>query len=126
MLTALPFLLLAAATRVDDHYTPAFEACLASGAAAQTQTAAQVACDRDELARQDRLLNAAYRDVMNRRSGAEQAELRREERAWIAQRDRICGAAYRQEGGTIDQVLGADCVLAETTKRRIYLENLDH
>lgn len=121
----LSFLLFGAAIPIGDHYTPAFDACLESGGAAQGRTTAQIACIRDELGRQDCFLNKAYQAVMEQRGEARRSRLQHEERTWIRQRDRKCNAAYRQEGGTIDQVLGASCVLEETRKRRVYLESLE-
>lgn len=107
---------------VEAAYSSEFNRCLETDDAAKGVTAAMVACTLNERARQDVLLNRTYRAAMARRSASDRASLRRDERAWIARRDATCSKAYEETGGTIDRILGATCLLHETTERRLWLE----
>lgn len=51
--------------------------------------------------------------------------LREAQRAWIAFRDAECRAQYaRWGGGTLRQVVGANCVMSETAERAIELRQM--
>ncbi|MDY6922499.1 MAG: lysozyme inhibitor LprI family protein [Pseudomonadota bacterium] len=100
--------------------TPELSRCLETGAAAKGVSVAMGGCFNAELQLQDARLNAAYSRAMARLDAAGQARLRREERAWIRQRDEGCAQAAT--GGTIDQVEIPACLLDETVRRRLELE----
>ena len=73
-------------------------------------------CAQAEMGKQDARLNAAYRRLLDRyvdRPGRT-AALRREERAWLARRDRDCAVA----GSGVDQ----HCVVERTARRADALE----
>ncbi len=96
--------------------------CLDTGAAANGVSIAMGGCFNAELQAQDTRLNAAYRNAMAARDGADKARLRAEERVWISERDAGCREAAT--GGTIDLVEIPGCLLTETVRRRLVLETL--
>jgi uncharacterized protein YecT (DUF1311 family) len=104
----------AAKAQDDASNTPAYESCLdrASGV-----TVSMRECISEEHARQDTLLNEAYRDLMRRLGTEGQTDLRNAQRAWIAFREAEC--AYRGSGetGTIGPVIIDSCWLGFTTER---------
>jgi uncharacterized protein YecT (DUF1311 family) len=60
----------------------------------------------------DRRLNAAYQAALKKADPAAVAPLRASERAWLEYRKQRCDYIYANAGGgTITQVLGADCNL---------------
>jgi uncharacterized protein YecT (DUF1311 family) len=79
-------------------------------------------CIANEYTRQDRLLNAAYKDAMAARSSAAQKALRQEQRNWIKRRDSEC--QENLTGGTIDRVEVPLCQLSMTTVRAIELKRM--
>ncbi len=109
-------------TEVERRYTPAYDACMTHGDAGQGVTVAMRDCNDAELVRQDSALNVAYRQAMARRAPAQQAELRKQERLWIAHRDKIC--APEVDGGTAALLNSDGCYLDETIRRTIWLEKL--
>ncbi|RZJ20644.1 MAG: DUF1311 domain-containing protein [Brevundimonas sp.] len=120
--------------------TPALERCLSTGEAAQGATFPMFDCLTEEIAVQDRALNVAYQAVLtaSRQSDAEvrqdnpdagyaagwTASIVKAQRAWLAYRDEKCltenypdGQLYRYSGYP-------SCILDETIKRAIELEQL--
>lgn len=125
---------------IDARKTPALERCLSTGEAAQGATFPMFDCLSDEIALQDRALNTAYQAVLtaSRRSDAEvrqnspgdaygsgwTARIVEAQKAWVAYRDGKCltenypdGQLYRFSGYP-------SCILDETIKRTIELEQL--
>ena len=102
---AMPFLMMAS-TGVAGP-SPTYTACLAR---AKGPVQAGM-CAQGEMGRQDGRLNLAYRRLLDRYVAmpARTAELRREERAWLAGRDRQCTI----NGDVIDQ----QCVIDQTARR---------
>jgi uncharacterized protein YecT (DUF1311 family) len=88
--------------------------------------AAQLICINTELARQDGLLNLAYREQQENRSPAGKKRLRDAQRAWILARDARCRSAAvdADQHGQDRAVASATCLLSETTERVIWLEAL--
>ena len=84
----------------------------------------RLACMTAETQRQDALLNIVYRRMRNAASPTGRIQLRDMERAWIQMRDSYCAVDRAQAGGGIrSSVAFADCYLAETIERRVWLEN---
>lgn len=106
----------------DGNLSPALDACLSSGPAAQGVTDAMVDCMYAERSRQDVRLNARYRVLMRNLSPARGTALRNSERRWIARRDAHCGPILSESGGTIDRVNYASCLATETADRRAFLD----
>ena len=81
-------------------------------------------CYDIELSVQDGRLNQAYKMVMQRLPAARKTALKNEERAWIKRRDAICQRhAAPEAGGTMYDVMLSSCLVDETIKRVIVLEN---
>jgi uncharacterized protein YecT (DUF1311 family) len=108
---------------VEQRYTPAYNRCLAP-AEAQGQTSAVVECNAVETRIQDGRLNQAYKMVMARLPANRQEQLRRYERNWIKSRNVACAKEQRDAGveGTLGEQIYSGCILDETIKRTIYLE----
>jgi uncharacterized protein YecT (DUF1311 family) len=106
---------------VEAHYSPTYEKCLSSGAAAQGVTPAMAGCAAAEIAAQDGLLNRTYQAVLAGSAPEQRPKLREAQRAWIVFRDAKC-ASENQTGGTIDSIGGPICILRATVVRTTELE----
>ncbi len=106
---------------VEARYTPVYDKCLNTGAAAQGQTLAMVECTSGEIVIQDKALNGAYGTALATLEVEKRPELVKAQRAWIAFRAGRC-AAENQSGGTIDNILIGACILHETVRRTMELE----
>lgn len=121
MFTASAQLIAAAPSQIERRHTPALERCIeASGYG----DAAMTECYDIELSVQDGRLNQAYKMVMQRLPAPRKTALRNEERAWIKRRDALCQRhAAPEAGGTMYDVMLSSCLVDETIKRTIALEN---
>ncbi len=108
---------------VRDRLAPIYFDCWHEAAG---DPAAQRICIDTELARQDGLLNSAYRQQQEYRSPAGKRRLRDAQRAWIVARDARCRSAAvdADQRGQDRAVASATCLLSETTERVIWLEAL--
>ncbi len=110
-----------AQSQIERRYTPAVKRCIEHsgyGDAAMTE------CYDIELSVQDGRLNQAYKMVMQRLPAPRKTALRNEERAWIKRRDALCQRhAAPEAGGTMYDVMLSSCLVDETIKRTIALEN---
>jgi uncharacterized protein YecT (DUF1311 family) len=108
-------------SQIERRYTPALKRCIDNsgfGDAAMTE------CYDIELSVQDGRLNQAYKMVMQRLPAERKTALRNEERAWIKRRDAVCQRhAAPEAGGTMYDVMLSSCLVNETIKRTIVLEN---
>lgn len=104
----------AAKAQDDASNTPAYAACMdrASGV-----TVSMRECISEEHARQDALLNEAYRQLMRRLGTEGQNDLRNAQRAWIAFREAECVYRASGETGTMGPVIIDSCWLGFTTER---------
>lgn len=110
--------------QVERRYSAEYDRCLNTGDAAQGVTSAMMSCTGLEIDRQDARLNQAYRMVMQRLRPNGKARLRTSERAWIARRDRGCRRSTDAIGGGSAAGLNySGCILHETVKRTMWLEN---
>jgi uncharacterized protein YecT (DUF1311 family) len=100
-------------------------------------TVGMVACITTETDVWDAILNEEYQTTLARLRAADatgdlaaadltrEGTLREAQRAWIAFRDAECRAQYALwGGGTIRQIVGANCVMAETAERAIELRQM--
>lgn len=100
-------------------------------------TAGMVACIAAESAAWDEILNDEYQATMSALRAADAMEelappdltreraLREAQRAWVAFRDAECRAHHALwGGGTLRQVVGANCVMVETAERAIELRQM--
>jgi uncharacterized protein YecT (DUF1311 family) len=77
----------------------------------------------------DERLNAAYKewvkgcpDKPGRKDDKSCAARRKLERAWIAYRDALCDLPFVEQGGSFASVEYADCMLRETARQAIWIE----
>lgn len=109
------------ASSVEARYSPAYDACMSSGEAAQGVTVAMADCTSAEIEVQDAKLNAAYQQAMRGLEEAPRQKLREAQRAWIKFRDTKC-ASEANSGGTMDILNSGGCILDATVRRTIELE----
>ena len=75
-------------------------------------------CGKDEIARQDKILNADYAKLRAKLTPALQGDLLTAERAFLAYREAQCRFAYdRKSPGTMAGLLYQSCVLELTAAR---------
>jgi uncharacterized protein YecT (DUF1311 family) len=109
---------------IEAAYSPRFDRCMGSGDAAQGITSAILSCNGAENKLQDARLNQAYKKVMARLPPPKQAALRQSERNWIEQREAQCREAAGDEGGGSSYaIIYSSCMLDETVKRTIWLND---
>ena len=110
----------AAAAQEPPGYSAAFDACMdrSGGVTVEMRD-----CSAAEYERQDRALNAAYRDLMGRLGPELQTDLRNAQRAWIAFRKAECDYRHRSEGGTMGLLVYDGCWLDFTAKRVTQLQS---
>ena len=111
------------ASSVEARYSPAYDACMSSGEAAQGVTVAMADCTSAEIEVQDAKLNAAYQQAMRGLEEAPRQKLREAQRAWIKFRDTKC-ASEANSGGTMDILNSGGCILDATVRRTIELESM--
>jgi hypothetical protein len=107
-------------SQIERRYTSAYNQCL-NGA----YTTLEInTCFHAEHERQEARLNQAYVTVMRPLPAAKKAMLRTLQRAWIKQRDAKCRLAGNEfSGGTMATGADLGCLIHETIKRTLYLEN---
>src|SRR5471032_2933595 len=75
-------------------------------------------CGKDEIARQDRILNTIYRQLRAKLAANLNNDLQKAERAFLAYREAQCRFAYNQKSpGTMAGLLYQSCVLDLTAAR---------
>lgn len=87
-------------------------------------TVAMQDCIADELALQDKRLNAAYKALMDKIPAKRKTQLRDAQRKWIAFRDGNCAFYADPDGGSADRLAANECVVTATAQRAAELENL--
>ena len=108
---------------IEKRYSQTYNQCMSSGDAANGVTSGILDCNGAETTVQDAKLNQAYKMVMARLTPDRKVALRTSERNWIKSRDQACTKRMGDEaGGTLGQVIYSGCILDETIKRTIYLE----
>lgn len=108
--------------QIQQRYTPAFAACMASPRG--QSTSGMIDCIGAELKIQDGRLNATYRKTLKGLTPAEAQRLKMAERAWQDFRDADCFSLEDvQQWGSISRVNANRCMLDRTIIRTIELEN---
>jgi uncharacterized protein YecT (DUF1311 family) len=108
---------------IEKQYSVTYNNCMNSGDAVRGVTPAMGACITAEMALQDRRLNIAYKNVMQRLSAPKKINLRSSERIWIKERDEQCQEEYASyEGGTMASLAYGTCVINETISRTMWLK----
>jgi uncharacterized protein YecT (DUF1311 family) len=96
---------------------PAYTDCLNKAAAV---TAPTRECMNTELAYQNRRLNKAYKDLMDKLDASNKSKLLDDERTWIKYRDSICADVIY--GIEQPELAGLGCSVEETAERATDLE----
>ena len=81
-------------------------------------------CINDEHAKQDKRLNAAYKQLGSQVSPEQKKQLLTAQRLWIKYRDANCSFYYDPDGGSLARINAAGCDLEMTTQRANELEYL--
>ena len=82
------------------------------------------ACNGEELQRQDKRLNKAYKEAMKALDTKHKTELKKVQRQWIKYRDAKCNFLFGLTGGTMDLLIGGSCYVDMTAKRADELEGI--
>jgi uncharacterized protein YecT (DUF1311 family) len=108
-------------SQIEKRYSRVYAECMdASGGV----TSDMMDCNGSEIDIQDARLNQAYAMVMRPLTKPRKDTLRGLQRAWIKQRDAKCARASDVErGGSMAAIIYSGCILDETIKRTIILEN---
>lgn len=87
-------------------------------------TTEQLECLDKKFAIADGQLNDAYKQLMSTRDEATKAALKKEQIAWIKDKEKTCAQAGKEfEGGSMEAVLISDCKVQMTEKRVAYLKS---
>jgi len=81
-------------------------------------------CISNEYARQDKRLNAAYRNLMGSLKGERKKQLLEAQRLWAKYTDANCGFYHDPDGGTSAPMLAAECEVTARIQRAAELEEL--
>ena len=107
-------------TQVEKRYTRGYSECMdASGGV----TVEIMNCSAADIDVQDARLNQAYVMVMRPLAKPRKTTLRGLQRTWIKQRDAKCARSIADEGGSMAGLIYSGCILDETIRRTIFLEN---
>jgi uncharacterized protein YecT (DUF1311 family) len=105
-------------SQIEKRYTAPYKQCLAENADAfETYD-----CVETEYQVHDGRLNQSYVMVMKALVSAAKTRLRTSQRTWLKQRDAKCGEVARLHPVDMD-TWQMSCLLDETIKRTIFLEN---
>ena len=87
-------------------------------------TAEQLECLNRKFTEADKQLNIVYRQVMAGLEESRKSALKKEQIAWIKEKETKCAQAGKDfEGGTMEPVAIADCKVQMTETRLAYLKN---
>jgi uncharacterized protein YecT (DUF1311 family) len=96
---------------------PSYQKCLD---APDSGMPSMIRCNQAEYRFQDKRLNDTYRLLAARLNATERKELQREERAWIAMKEKDC--AIPEEAGQGDLLDAVTCSVTYTARRATVLE----
>ena len=106
--------------QIEKRQSPAYSECMDESGGV---TVEMMDCIAAEIDIQDARLNQAYVMVMRPLPKPRKDTLRALQRSWIKQRDAKCQRAIADEGGSMAGLIYSGCILDETIKRTIFLEN---
>lgn len=107
-------------TQVEKRYTRSYSECMDKSGGV---TVEMMNCIAAEINVQDARLNQAYVMVMRPLAKPRKNTLRGLQRTWIKQRDAKCARSIADEGGSMAGPIYSGCILDETIRRTIFLEN---
>ena len=103
--------------------SPAYKKCLNTGDARMGVMPAMFDCGRDELSRQDEVLNSTYRAVRKNLPPTKQKQLQNLQRHWSALRDKKCNTEADDVGGQAGTIIWYGCMIRATERRIEWLKN---
>jgi len=103
------------------NYSRAYTVCMDNSGGV---TSNMLMCNADELKRHDALLNQNYKKAMSVLSQEKKTELKQVQREWMKYRDIKCGFEGSLTGGSMDRIIGSECVLNMTAVRAQELGNI--
>ncbi|HEY3813175.1 MAG TPA: lysozyme inhibitor LprI family protein [Caulobacteraceae bacterium] len=109
----------AGSPEIEARYSKTFKTCPGM----ERSTAEMIDCIGAETTLQDKALNTTYQKVMADLNDRQKANLKAAQRAWITYRDAWCAAQEDSDWGSISRIVANNCVLDETIRRTIELEN---
>ena len=112
-----------AAGKTNDDYSVAYNKCMSTGDAGNGLTSAILSCTVAELKIQDAKLNTAYKALMASLEPEQRGKVISAQRLWVSFKTANC-ASKAQSGGTIDQIVGPDCVFEMTVLRTKELSDM--
>ena len=87
-------------------------------------TSEQIECLERKYTAADKELNNIYKQTMSRLADSRKSALKKEQVAWIKERESKCSQAGKEmEGGTLETVMIKDCFVQMTEQRVTYLKN---
>ena len=107
-------------TQVEKRYTRGYSECMDKSGGV---TVEMMNCTAAEIDIHDASLNQAYVMVMRPLAKPRKNTLRGLQRSWIKQRDAKCARSIADEGGSMAGLIYSGCILDETIRRTIFLEN---
>ncbi|HYW58516.1 MAG TPA: lysozyme inhibitor LprI family protein [Polaromonas sp.] len=82
-------------------------------------------CLNKEFAEADSLLNATYKQVMARMDASQQGTLKKQQQAWISEKEDKCEKAGAENAGSqLERLKIAKCMVRTTEQRTSYLAGL--
>jgi uncharacterized protein YecT (DUF1311 family) len=105
----------------EERTSKSYATCLEKAGGA---TFAMQDCISEELERQDRRLNGAYKVLMDSLPEKRKTQLRDAQRKWIEFRDANCEFYYDPQGGQAARLASNECVVTLTAERAHALETL--
>jgi len=88
-------------------------------------TAEQIECLERKYSVADKELNDIYKQTMSKLDTTRRAALKKEQIAWIKEKETKCAQAGKEmEGGTLETVMIKDCFVQMTEQRVTYLRNI--
>ena len=104
-------------------YSRQYQQCLDSSGGVTTNMRM---CSSQELKYQDKLLNKNYKGAMKRLDKDKQNELKKIQKLWMKYRDARCNFQFGLTGGTIDLIMGDECLVDMTAQRAKELEGINN
>jgi uncharacterized protein YecT (DUF1311 family) len=87
-------------------------------------TSEQIECLERKYTAADKELNNIYKQTMSRLADSRKSALKKEQVAWIKEKESKCSQAGKEmEGGTLETVMIKDCFVQMTEQRVTYLKN---
>lgn len=105
----------------ETFYSKSYDKCMD---ASEGVTSKMIDCIQDEYTKQDKRLNAAYKQLGSQVSPEQKKQLLTAQRLWIKYRDANCSFYYDPDGGSLARINSVGCDLEMTVQRANELEKL--